>query len=143
MTTEPGSASDSEYHESREPVHILLADDDADYRATVTRVLLKRGHHVSAVEDGLQALLYLDDGVDLLVTDIQMPRLDGEGLLTTLRERFPDLPVIVVSGESPSGPQAEELRARAQALFGKPIPVEEFLRTVKRLGTGGKPAGLG
>ncbi|MEW6753448.1 MAG: response regulator [Candidatus Latescibacterota bacterium] len=112
-------------------MHILLVDDDADNRRTIGTALRQRGHSVREVADGLLALLYLDDEVDLLVTDVEMPGLDGMSLLRTLRERFGELPVIVMSGQGPAT-CAPLLRERATAYLAKPVDLGEFLSLVRQ-----------
>lgn len=114
-------------------MHILLVDDDADHRKTLGAALRQRGHSVREVSDGLKALLYLDDAVDLMITDIEMPGLDGMELLSTLRERFPELPVIVMSGQEGAGGEAAALCKHATAYLAKPIELEEFLDLVRRV----------
>ena len=114
-------------------MHILLVDDDADHRQTLGAALRQRGHGVREVADGLKALLYLDDAVDLLITDIEMPGLDGMKLLSTLRERFPELPVLVMSGQEGAGGEAAALREHATAYFAKPIELGDVLDRVRRV----------
>ena len=114
-------------------LNVLLVDDDADHSASLAHLLEGRGHRVRTVTDGLKGLLYLDDSVDMLVTDLQMPGLDGAALVDTLRDRFPELPVVLISGGMAHQHQAEGLRERAQAFFTKPIPVPELLAAMEQL----------
>ena len=91
--------------------HILLADDNADLRSYISRLLAERGYEVTSAADGEAAL----DAIrrrrpNLVVTDVMMPQLDGFGLLRAIREdpALRDLPVIVLSARA-----GEELRSRA------------------------------
>src|SRR3546814_4088433 len=68
---------------------ILVAEDDTAVKSFVSRALTHRGHKVTSVEDGVQALEALDgDRFDLLITDIVMPSLDGIGLALKVAKDF-------------------------------------------------------
>lgn len=76
---------------------ILVVDDEADFRRLVGEAL--PAFAVVEAEDGQQALDKVEEErLDLVITDIRMPNMDGFGLLTRLRSQFPDLPVLAVSG---------------------------------------------
>lgn len=78
---------------------ILVADDNPEVLSVLRRALEIQGHEVLTVEDGRSALTLLDDEpVDLLITDLNMPELDGIELLLAVRENSPALPIVVVSG---------------------------------------------
>ena len=114
-------------------MNILLVDDDEDQRRTLKQSLSQRGHTVRAVSDGLQALLYLDEGVDVLISDIQMPGVDGIELLRTLRGRFQDLPVILMTGHGTLDTAVAALRDRAYDYLRKPIQLDELLNCILRI----------
>lgn len=116
-------------------MHILLVDDDVDQRTTLCNLLTKRGHTVRAVSDGLKALLYLDDSVDVVISDIQMPGLDGVSLLRTLRERYARLPVILMTGHGTLDTAVEALRHQAYDYLNKPIQLEDLLNCIQRIAT--------
>ena len=72
---------------------ILLAEDDKAVQRFVSRALMHRGHAVTAVDDGLQALEALNEAkFDFLITDIVMPGLDGIALALKVARDRPDLP---------------------------------------------------
>src|SRR3546814_17371462 len=78
---------------------ILVAEDDTAVKSFVSRALAHRGHRVTSVEDGVQALEALDgDSFDLLITDIVMSSLDGIGLALKVAKDFPSLPVLLMTG---------------------------------------------
>ncbi len=94
-------------------VQVLVADDDPAVLAIVTDVLTELGHEVLTAVDGQSALALVERSGHrpaLLVTDMEMPRLDGRGLIARLRERWPDVPVLVVSGIQPAPPGVAFLR---------------------------------
>jgi len=84
--------------------HILVVDDEEAVRALVVRMLSFEGFRVTAARDGAEALAMLVNGghalapVDLLLTDANMPRLSGLGLIDALRDKGVDVPTLVMSG---------------------------------------------
>src|SRR3954468_16077545 len=85
---------------------LLVVDDDALMRKLLGRVLSAKGYDVSMAEDGQQAKdLLARARFDLILTDVHMPRMDGIGVLRTVRELDPDFPVILFTA-SPSADTA-------------------------------------
>ena len=79
---------------------VLLVDDDPLVRETTAWMLADAGHDVHQATDGVSALEFLEahGPVDLLISDINMPRMDGLALVHQTRARWPALPVLLVSG---------------------------------------------
>lgn len=80
---------------------LLLVEDDPEIRALFTSFLAHAGYDVVDVPDAAEALLVLRDRharVDLLITDVVLPHIDGPSLVATVRERHPDVRVLYVSG---------------------------------------------
>lgn len=78
---------------------ILVVDDDAMVRGTIRASLQRAGHQIIEAGDGLEAIATLErESVDLVVSDIIMPEVDGIGLLLKLRKQYAALKVIVISG---------------------------------------------
>ena len=76
---------------------VLVVDDEADFRRLVVQAL--PAYSVMEAADGQEALsIVREEKLDLVITDIRMPGMDGFGLLTNLRSQFPQLPVVAVSG---------------------------------------------
>ncbi|MEK8025184.1 response regulator [Pseudaquabacterium rugosum] len=80
--------------------HILLIDDDALLRDTLHQLLALDGHQVTEAADGHLGLERLLKGqrFDLVITDMLMPAMDGAQVITEVRRRWPQLPVIAISG---------------------------------------------
>jgi CheY-like chemotaxis protein len=113
--------------------NILLADDNADMRAYMTRLLSGR-HGVQAVADGQEALeAALETRPDLILTDIMMPRLDGFGLIKAVRENvcLRDLPIIVLSARAGQEASIEGLSAGADDYLIKPFSARELIARVE------------
>jgi diguanylate cyclase (GGDEF)-like protein len=111
---------------------ILLADDNADMRAYVARLLAPHWE-VESVADGLQALeAARRDPPDLVLTDVMMPNLDGFGLLRALRsdERTRNTPVIMISARAGEESRVEGLEAGADDYLVKPFGARELLARV-------------
>jgi signal transduction histidine kinase len=112
---------------------ILWADDNADMRGYVRRILAGR-YDVLAVPDGLTALTAAqNDPPDLVLTDVMMPRLDGFGLLRQLRadERTHTLPVILLSARAGEESAVQGLEAGADDYLAKPFSARELLARVR------------
>ncbi|HTK42340.1 MAG TPA: response regulator [Gemmatimonadales bacterium] len=113
---------------------VLVVDDEPVVRRYAARVLLSAGYEVHEAGDGQQALDFLEGragAVDVVVSDIVMPRLNGVELLETLSRAHPDLPVILMSGYGPAE-LAQRGIAAPCALLGKPFPPEKLVAEVQR-----------
>ncbi len=97
---------------------ILVAEDDKAVQSFVSRALAHRGHAVTAVDDGLEALEALHEagdetgesaGFDLLITDIGMPGLDGIALALKVARDRPNLPILMMTGYSAERQRAHNL----------------------------------
>jgi CheY-like chemotaxis protein len=79
---------------------ILFVDDDERLRELAKAILELQGYEVLCAIDGFDGLAALKDSLpDLIISDLQMPNMDGFEFLSVIRQRFPQLPVIVISGE--------------------------------------------
>lgn len=78
---------------------VLVVEDDTAVRTLLAWRLRRQGCTVEEAEDGVEALSLIERSIpDVVVTDMAMPRLDGLGLLKAIREKDPDLPVIILTG---------------------------------------------
>ena len=108
---------------------VLLADDNADMRDYVSRLLGASGFEVVAAADGQAALGALAERrPDLVLTDVMMPRLDGFGLLKAIRAdaALADLPVIMLSARAGEDSAVEGLEAGADDYLSKPFAAREL-----------------
>jgi CheY-like chemotaxis protein len=113
---------------------VLLVDDDPVVRTLVSRCLLAAGYVVRMAVDGLDAVDKLRAGLpDLIISDLNMPRMSGLELLELVRKRFPQIPVIVISAVA-----AEEMPEEvvADAYYHKNgFGFEQLLQTISDLTT--------
>jgi CheY-like chemotaxis protein len=109
---------------------ILVVEDSSLVQSIVQRALRRYGCEITCVRDGVEALASIErDGEpDLVLMDINMPRMSGLELLGALRQsgRVPRMPVIVVSTEGTEGDIQRGLDAGARAYLRKPFRQEEL-----------------
>jgi CheY-like chemotaxis protein len=129
-------------HDDKEAAHdalkLLVVDDSFTLRELQRRILSRAGYRVVLAEDGRDALEVLDEDreIAMLVTDIDMPELDGFGLIEALRadERFTALPVIVVTARDADGDRRHGIDLGANEYVVKGALHEQtLLETVARL----------
>ncbi len=119
--------------EAAGPARVLLADDNADMLAYVSRLLRRAGYEVAAVADGEQALTAcLANPPDLILTEVMLPGLDGFVLVGRLRgdERTALLPIILLSAQAGEEARVEGLEAGADDYIVKPFGSRELLARV-------------
>ncbi|HWI04693.1 MAG TPA: PAS domain S-box protein [Acidimicrobiales bacterium] len=112
---------------------ILLVEDERPLRVATARILAGHGYEVIAASDGVEALEFLDDepDIDVVVTDIAMPRMRGDELARVISERRPGTRVIMMTGyNKEDGPTTGPLLA-------KPVTEEELLRAIREVVDGG------
>ncbi|HZV09232.1 MAG TPA: response regulator, partial [Novosphingobium sp.] len=112
---------------------ILTVDDSASMRALLNHALTSQGFDVAQAEDGEVALEWLAlNEVDVVITDINMPRLDGFGLIERLRQgnRHRDRPILVLTTESSEEKKTRARQAGATGWIVKPFDPEKLVAAV-------------
>ena len=109
---------------------MLMVDDEPAQRQLFALALRREGYHVLEARNGVEALEVADKAgrLDLVVTDVMMPLMKGPEMATRLRDRFPDLQVVFVSGFLVT----EELGPNPHVLQ-KPFVRQDLIRTVVEL----------
>ncbi len=113
--------------------HILVADDDPQMRRLIRSILEREGYKVTEAEDGLDALESVESGqFNLMMLDIDMPRLDGLGVLEELRTRIKTagIPVIVLTART-DDTEVRVLELGAQDFLSKPVQPQSLQARVK------------
>jgi two-component system, cell cycle sensor histidine kinase and response regulator CckA len=115
---------------------VLVVDDEEALRVLTRRILEDAGYHVWEAADGLQALGFLTQGVvDIVVTDIRMPRMDGWQLASHLAMMTPRLPILFLSGyDAHIG-----TRTLPGPVLAKPFTPEALLASLRDLLWGPQP----
>jgi len=112
---------------------ILVVDDDASVRRSVRKLLERVGHVVRESADGAEALALLEaDPPDILITDLNMPNLDGMVLLRTLRQQGKRTKTIVFSG-SPAELLDVATALGAHATLNKPFTSQDLYAAVQKV----------
>ena len=115
---------------------ILLADDDAATRDLVKRALVGQGHTVHVTQDGNEALEQIKEGgvpFDLLVSDVDMPLLDGLTLAERACSLQPNIRVLMMSGFSDQLDRAKALMGSKVSVISKPFSLDQIRESVRQL----------
>jgi len=113
---------------------VLLVEDEEAVRAFAARALASRGYTVIQAASGTEALARIDgniDGIDLVVSDVVMPEMDGPTLLKELRRRRPELKVIFVSGYAEEAFKKNLPDGESFVFLPKPFSLKELVAAVK------------
>ena len=120
---------------------VLIADDEDSMRTLVARVIAMDGHDTVTAEDGAEALEILTrerGAFDLLLTDIQMPVMDGIALALAAARDFPQLPILLMTGFADQRERASGLSAIAHDVITKPFSVADIRAAVAAALAAGK-----
>jgi len=112
---------------------VLIADDEESMRVLVARAIAMDGHDTVTAQDGAEALdiLTRDNGAfDLLLTDIQMPVMDGIALALSAARDYPDLLILLMTGYAAQRERASNLNAIAHDVISKPFSVADIRTAV-------------
>ncbi len=113
---------------------IMVVEDDQSLNKLICRVLGKNGYEVTAAFDGQNALEKLDSNyIDLIITDIMMPHMDGFDLTRELRENGYQLPILVVTAKDSFPDKLKGYKLGIDDYMVKPIDVNELLLRVEAL----------
>ncbi|MEM9385963.1 MAG: sigma-54 dependent transcriptional regulator [Pseudomonadota bacterium] len=115
-------------------LHLLVVEDDAAMREALETTLLDTGITVRGVADGRQALAAIGDApVDAVLTDVQLPNMDGHELLRRIRRANPQLPVILMTAYGSIERAVEAMRDGASDYLRKGFDVDTLLQRIDRL----------
>ncbi|AFG38456.1 response regulator [Spirochaeta africana] len=118
------------------PKKVLVVDDSAAIRQSVSFVLKEQGYEVVECEDGVDALSRIDtDSFSLVITDVNMPNMDGITLTGKIRAHAEHkfTPILVLTTEAQSGKMQEGKAAGATGWIVKPFDSEKLLGVVRKL----------
>lgn len=121
--------------------HILIVDDSKTVRNLVAFIMKNEGYKVTMAEDGLDGLekLYSSDKIDLIISDVNMPRMDGFTFIKNVREQeaYKDVPIMVLSTEGRPTDIELGMQLGANLYMVKPAQPDKMVKNVKML-FGGK-----
>lgn len=112
---------------------VLIADDERAIREGCQRVLTAHGYKVLSAENGQIALTMLSQNrVDILLLDLKMPVMGGEEVLGIVRETYPRVPVIIITGHGTVDTAVECMKKGAYDFVTKPFQLDPFLLIIRR-----------
>ncbi len=115
---------------------VLIVDDSESIREVVNFTLEKEGYDVLIGVDGVDALKFLDGrNIDMVITDLHMPNLDGIGLIYKIREieAYKHIPILFLTTESQSSKKMEAKQAGATGWIIKPFVPAKLLSAISRV----------
>jgi DNA-binding NtrC family response regulator len=116
-----------------QPLHLLLADDDAELRMDMAQFFARHGNYVEQCGNGQQALDLLGQkSFDVMVLDLSMPGCSGLDVLKELRGRQAECEVVVLSGTATIGAAVDAMKLGAREFLTKPISLKELDRLVRK-----------
>ncbi len=121
---------------------VLIIDDEAEIRRNLTVGLPQEGYGATACPDGISAIHELNragtagEGYDFLVTDIFMPDIDGMKILKVIKNQYPDLPVLVITGFGDDRLKYTALSESNTAYLDKPFEIDDLVRALETLSPG-------
>jgi two-component system NtrC family response regulator len=117
---------------STEQVEILLIDDEKNYLLVLESLLLDAGYSVTALSDPESALAFLDESeVDVVITDMKMPKLSGKDVLTHVKRDYPHVPVLVMTAFGTIESAVDIMKMGAFDYIAKPFANDELLLSVQ------------
>ena len=117
------------------PYRILIIDDSKVILGTYNKFFTKKNYDVLTASNGLDGLKVIESdaqGIDLVITDIVMPNISGAGVISILKKKYPDIPVIAITGWG-AHPTTLASEAEADLILGKPIDLIELEATIKKM----------
>lgn len=120
---------------------LLIVEDDDQVRALVTEVLSELGYGVQAIPDADQAIPILKSrqSIDLLITDVGLPGLNGRQLADIARESRPELPVLFMTGYAETAANRSAFLGTGMNLIAKPFALDDFSRQVGQILSSDEP----
>ncbi len=119
--------------------NVLLIDDEASIRRSVTMGLMQKGYRAEPCETGMKALQTLETfkknqvPLDYAIVDVRLPDIDGLKLLKVMKVNYPDLPVIIITGYGSEGTVEEVKHHKADGYLEKPFDVEDLTRILEEI----------
>ncbi len=112
---------------------ILIVDDELNMRLVLSAMLKKEGYEVASVSDGREALQILKSSkIAAVVSDLKMPDIDGMELLSRISEKYPEVPVIMITAHGTVATAVEALKKGALDYITKPFDLDELKNVISK-----------
>ena len=116
-------------------MNILLVDDDQFVLESIRRFLVAQGIGVTTASNGVEALCCVEQKVpDLILSDIHMPQMDGLTLATVLGDRFPNVPVALMSADGRQDRVVASMQRSGFTYFKKPLKLRKLVEWIAQGG---------
>ncbi len=113
---------------------VLIVDDEENTRIGLVKLLAQEGYDAKAVADGFEALEYLNDGrIDLVITDINMPRMNGLVFLRELNQTYPEIKVVMITAYGGVGSYLESMNLGALEYLHKPVKLKDLRAVLSKV----------
>ena len=120
--------------ETASKLKILIVDDNDCIRDFLTILLSRKGYRCESAVNGREAMdKVAQSQFDVVITDVHMPEMDGITLTRELTLRFPDLPVMIMTGQPEDSLMESAIRAGAREVLGKPFAIPDFTMRLQRM----------
>ena len=115
-------------------LNVLVVDDNDSVREVLTILLSRRGYRCESATNGIEAMQKVrQSNFDAVITDLHMLEMDGITLTRELTLRFPDVPVMIVTGQLDEHFRESALSAGAREVLGKPFEVLELMGRLHKM----------
>lgn len=113
---------------------VMVIDDELGYRQMLELDLTRQGYRVLTAGGGAEALTMLDkESVDIVVTDMKMPKMSGLDTMTAIRKKFPTLPIVLMTGYAVEDMLTKAMQFKQTASLRKPFNMADLNKAVKQL----------
>ena len=115
-------------------ISILVVDDEPVYRKVMKRLLINEGHRVTLAEDGIEGLQILkNEEIDIVLTDINMPNMNGWDFLRNIEKLYPGIPAAIITGFSSQEKILSEENSMAKKILKKPISIDAIRKLIEEI----------
>jgi CheY-like chemotaxis protein len=119
---------------SEAKLNVLVVDDNDSIREILTALLSHKGHRCESAANGREAMEKVVQGhFDVVITDVNMPEMDGITLTRELTLRFSHLPVMIMTAQLDEECRESALSAGAKEVLGKPFEISEFMAMLDKV----------
>ena len=113
---------------------VLIVDDEENTRVALAKLLIQDGYNVAAVANGVDALKFIaEEIVDLVITDINMPEMNGLIFLRELNQSFPEMKVIMITAYGGVGSYLEAMDLGTLEYLKKPVKLNDLTSIMRRI----------
>ncbi len=118
----------------KEPIRLLLVDDEEEFLLATSQALSRRGFEVSVAPNGVSALeLVAEQSFDVIVLDVKMPDINGLEVFSQIRSRIPEMPVIILTGHPSINDAFHTSRNGIAEYLSKPVEIDELASKARQV----------